>query len=458
MVFALRLLRHFLEQSVAARFQPLLDRVLSRTSVCVALGAAAAALLQAKSVLLVALMALVDSGLVTLTQGLLVMLGTTVGATTEAWMMTELMRLGPVVVGLATFTLLVANKALVRELTQIILAVGLALLGLEMMVENLEPLVTETHLLQWLGPSSEGLSPSQVVAAVLVGATSTVLLNSSASGLALVMALASQGFLSLPSAVALSLGVNLGTAFWPLFLSLGAERNGKRLVLAHALVVAGGTLGWLVAWPLTLKAVVLVSGGFGASPSASVALAYTGLNLVNSLAWCLWIRVLRQSLDGRVADPASPCPKEALERLEKLSQRIEQACLKDPSSRAKVGRVRLERKLEKLKADLYERLEGGDEATWRRTELVTQRARTCLTLDAHWERGLFEGTASPELLERLIEGWKRQEQAPDPPAEAPLASLCWYQEAVASLTSLDSIRERLQVSKEHDQDAPNPSS
>src|SRR3546814_18172181 len=107
---------------------------------------------------------------------------------------------------------------------------------------------------------------------VAIGLFATVVLQSSHATLMLTLTALATGQLDLGQALATAIGANVGTSVTTAFVgSLGGNRSGQRLALAHVLftvptavlaIAPLSTLNWLVPW-LVAALGRLVRGAFG---------------------------------------------------------------------------------------------------------------------------------------------------------------------------------------------------
>jgi len=103
----------------------------------------------------------------------------------------------------------------------------------------IEPLKSNPFLLSFLENSDS------LLMAMLIGFVFTIIFQSSglASGLAIVFA--SQGLLSLPQAIGIILGANIGTTSTALLAALFLDRTAKQTAVAHFLFNVGGVVLFL---------------------------------------------------------------------------------------------------------------------------------------------------------------------------------------------------------------------
>lgn len=440
-LFSLRFLTATLNQSLASRFRPVLDRLLARPVQGLFSGAAATLLVQASSITILAAMGLVDSALITLEQAWFVMLGATVGTTLKAWFFVGTLHLGPALIGVGTLVLLVTRNPMARELLTLAVAVGFAFLGLDLLSDNLAVLQN----LPWFSAllqSSQASGLSAQIACVLFGMFLTVAVQSSTAPVVLTLSLAAEGSVGIPSGAALILGMNVGTTSTALLASLQAHRDGQRLAVGHFMAKLVGVLITLLFLPAFLGFVGMILDPFGYASDVPVFLAavHTTFNLINAVFWSLLaapaISLLRRLLTSkeqqggglglapRVRRMLAGSPGLAIREARRQFGLLEELVKTtydhtfesffqgshNPGVRGR--RVWLERNLETLKETLHDLLFG---VARRQQESVTEEgilrivgmaeldssiAHTCLSLNDHLERGfVVELYEVPDELE-----------------------------------------------------------
>ena len=114
---------------------------------------------------------------------------------------------------------------------------------------------------------------------VLAGALLTMVVQSSSATVGLTIAMASQGLLSLPAALPILIGDNLGTTITAVLASLGSGRAAKQAALGHVLFNFIGGIIALLALPLFIHVVAATSGNI----ARQLANAHTLFNVGNTL-------------------------------------------------------------------------------------------------------------------------------------------------------------------------------
>lgn len=445
-LFSLRFLTATLNQSLASRFRPVLERLLGGPLRGILFGLSATVLVQASSITILAAMGLVDSALISLEQAWFMMLGAAVGTTLKAWFFTGALHLGPTLIGVGSLLLLVVRRPMAREVISVAVAIGFAFLGLDMLADHLDGL-TQMPWFQALMEGSTAQTLTAQVSCALVGCAMAVLVQSSSAVVILVLVLASDGQITFPAGAALILGMNVGTASTALLAGMQAGPDGRRLALGHFLAKAVGVLITLLLLPTFVAAVGSLAGLFGQAGNVPVMLAavHTAFNVVNALFWWLLaapaLTLLRRlvpsreeaaglGLAPRVRRMLASAPEKALAEAGRQFQRLEVLVktLYDHtfesffqgshSPNVRGQRAWLERNLESLKETLHDLCFGlarhrkaSAEAPLLRTmemaELYSTLARTCLALNDHLERGfVVELYEVPDELRTPFRGMK----------------------------------------------------
>lgn len=302
LLFSLRFLTGVLRRSIGRRFRPILMQYLSRPFHAFAAGFLVTALVQASSITIVTTMSLLSATLITLEQGIFVMLGATMGTTLKFWLFAGTIHLGRLLVGVGSMLYLLVRRPMARELLEVVIAVGFAFVGLHMMAQGVEPLANDPGFVALIRNTS-GISAWSQFAAVCTGFALTVILQSSSAMLWITLDFATKGLITLPAGLALVLGLNVGTVVTPLLASAELDWRGRRLAVAHALVKSVGALVALFFLPTFQWAVTVFASPL---PGMQLIVAHTLFNAVNAAVWVgaagLLVRVLRASTP---ADPLS---------------------------------------------------------------------------------------------------------------------------------------------------------
>jgi phosphate:Na+ symporter len=258
----------------AGRLQAWLGRVTRNRFGGFALGAVFTALVQSSSAVSSMAVGLVDAGVMGLQGSLAVMLGTNVGTTFTAWMVSfKITFIGPVflVLGAAMSTFSGPFKASGKA----VFYLGFIFFSLDLISESLQPLREHPDLVHYLS-KAHGILP-----ALLTGMLVTVFVQSSSVTTGMVVLLVQQGLLPLESAVAMAMGANVGTTSTALLAALKLNIHAKRAAMANFAFNLSGTLLLL---PFFYPFVEML-GRLQSDPAMAVATGHLFLNFGMALLY-----------------------------------------------------------------------------------------------------------------------------------------------------------------------------
>lgn len=415
---------HMVRSGVERAYGPALRRALGQMlggrMRAFAAGLGVTAVLQSSTATALMVTSFAAGGLVDLVPALAVMLGANVGTTLVvqalSFDVTWLAGLA-VLAGVLMFRRGGATR--VHDLGRVLIGLGLMLTALAELEASVAPFASSPglHLAVAALASQPGLS-------VLMGAVLAWAAHSSAAIVLLVVLLASKGVLSLPAAIALVLGANLGSAINP-FLEGGTGPAARRLSLGNLLNRMVGTIGVLAALPLLAPALAHL----GLAPGRLVADFHTGFNLVLAGLFLPFLRpfaaLLQRFLPAQVsaAAPGQPLyldpglrssPPLALAAAARECLRMADV-LETMLADAAAAIVRDERKrlgAAKMLDDILDRLNGAIKAYLvnldpdRLSEADHRRLQQILTCATHLEQAgdLVEHNLCPLAAKRLKRG------------------------------------------------------
>jgi len=184
------------------------------------------------------LVSLVNTGIMSLSQTLGILLGTSMGTTLTAQIIAFKVSDYALLIIILGFGLkLLGKKRKQRFIGNILLGIGFIFLGMKVMSESVSPL--KDHVL-----FKETLINLEHVPllALLASALLTSIIQSSTATMGLTISLAMQGLISLNLAIPIILGSHLGSCSTVLFAGIGASRSAKRVTLANLLFKLVGVI------------------------------------------------------------------------------------------------------------------------------------------------------------------------------------------------------------------------
>ena len=195
---------------------------------------------QSSSAVTVITMGLINGGMMTFTQGLGIVLGTNIGTTFTIQLIAfDLTGISPwlIIGGVILWWLPPFPRA--KALGQATIGLGLVFFGLTILESAFQPQCNSKFiitLLQTLG--------NDYLLAMIIGILVTGLLQSSSVVLGLTLILAQHSMVTLPCAIAIMLGSNLGTCITALLAAIGSNLEARRIALAHVMLNAFGAIAF----------------------------------------------------------------------------------------------------------------------------------------------------------------------------------------------------------------------
>ena len=242
MLYGIRQSGEALQRALGGRLRSILIGLSRTRLLAVVSGATITAMTQSSSATILMLIGFVSAGLMTFRQTLGVILGADIGTSFTVQLIAfNLADYALLLVGAGFLVGFVARRRVVKDVGQAVLGFGLLFLGLRLILDSVAPLKSNTLAVQVLGAMSDNL-----VVAALVAAVASAVIASSAATIGLTMALAHHGVLTLPGAVAMVLGANVGTCATALMASVGTTAEAKRVAAAH---IAFKVLGFALVFP-----------------------------------------------------------------------------------------------------------------------------------------------------------------------------------------------------------------
>ncbi len=187
-------------------------------------------LIQSSSATDVMVIGFVNSGFMTLTQAIGIIMGANIGTTITAQITAfNLGDYAPLILFIGAVMYMFMKKDLVKHIGMIIMGFGMLFQGITLMKSAISPLAQSESFLNFISMLSNPL------VTVLFGIAFTALLQSSSSATVIFQAFAMQGILDYKTSVYLIIGAAVGSVTPNILASLTTNRNGKRTALLNLL-------------------------------------------------------------------------------------------------------------------------------------------------------------------------------------------------------------------------------
>jgi len=196
-------------------------------------GFIATSIVQSSSLTSIIMISFLSAGLIELTQAIGVIFGSNLGSTTTAWIIAYFglkVKISIYAMPMIIFGVVLrfSKEIKYKGLGDVLLGLGFIFLGISYMKEGFETLKDSIDLAAY---SIEGYTG--VLIYIIIGAIITVIIQSSAATMAIVITALAGGQILYISALALAVGANLGTTITAIMAAMTSNENGKRLAAAH---------------------------------------------------------------------------------------------------------------------------------------------------------------------------------------------------------------------------------
>ena len=215
--------------------EKLLEKFTSNTLYAILTGFLSTSVVQSSTIITLIVVSFLSAELLTLVQAVGIVFGSNVGSTTTAWIVSSL----GVDVKISTyaFPMLVFGVVLrffksngVKGTGNVLLGLGFIFLGISYMKDGFDIMKNSIDLASYAMEGYLG-----IIVYILIGILITVVIQSSAATLAIVITALNADSITYVNAIALAIGANVGTTLTTILASFASNENGKRVALIHFL-------------------------------------------------------------------------------------------------------------------------------------------------------------------------------------------------------------------------------
>ena len=223
------------------KLERILKRMTSSPLKSLLLGAGITIAIQSSSAMTVMLVGLVNSGIMQLEQTVGVIMGSNIGTTLTAWILSlagiesenvwlKLLKpenFAPIIALVGIILLMAAKEKRKKDIGVICIGFSILMYGMELMSGAVSPIAEIPEFQHLLTAFKNPLL------GVLVGAVFTGVIQSSAASVGILQALSMTGSITCSMAFPVIMGQNIGTCVTALLSSFGVNKNAKRVAAIH---------------------------------------------------------------------------------------------------------------------------------------------------------------------------------------------------------------------------------
>ena len=297
-IFGMNMMSESLQKAAGEKMKKILGILTVNPVMGVLAGTIATAVMQSSSATTVMVIGFVSAGLMTLKQGISVILGANIGTTMTAQLLAfNISDYIFVIIFVGFIVSFVFKSEKIKSIGQTIFAFGLLFEGIQIMSSVMKPLAASPVFINMIDHVS-----GMPVLGVLVGTLMTLVVQSSSATIAVLQNFAAQAgpdgvssIIGLAGAIPILLGDNIGTTITALLACIGQSRDAKRTALAHCTFnITGAFLFiWFVKPYAHFIQAISTKGPEVEVIARQIANAHTIFNITMTLIWLplIWLLV-----------------------------------------------------------------------------------------------------------------------------------------------------------------------
>lgn len=266
-LYGMKVMSEGLQKAAGNGLRSILSAMTRNRFMGVVTGILITALIQSSSASTVMVVSFVNAGLMSLEQSMAVIMGANVGTTFTAWIvaifgfkvnMTAVLM--PLLAVAVPMMLMKKNKT--KSIGEFLIGFVFLFMGLASISEYVPDLSKSPEIFESL-KAYTSMGFLSVLIFWAVGVVVTAVIQSSAATFAIVLILASKGWVPFDMACAMVLGSKIGTTITPVLASLGGNTAAKKAAAGHVLFNVLGAVWELPCFFLVVKLIVWINALFG---------------------------------------------------------------------------------------------------------------------------------------------------------------------------------------------------
>ena len=307
-LFGMEQMADALKAVAGERMKTILARLTSNRFAGAATGAFVTAIIQSSSITTVLAVGFITAGLMSMSQSIGIIMGANIGTTITAQIVAfKVTKFAMLMIGAGFSMLFFSKEEKVKHYGAMIMGLGMVFFGMSVMSDAMQPLRTYQPFLDFM------IRMENPLLGILVAAVFTGLIQSSSATTGIVIVMASQGLITLPTGIALAFGANIGTCITAMLASIGKPREALRAALVHVFFNISGVLIWVLFISYLADFVVWFSpthpeltgiDRLGAETPRQIANAHTIFNISNTLIFIWFTSQIARLVEWIVPDRA----------------------------------------------------------------------------------------------------------------------------------------------------------
>lgn len=301
-LYGISIMSSGLEKIAGGKLEKLLKKMTSSPLKGLLLGAGITAVIQSSSATTVMLIGLVNSGLMDLSQTISVIIGTNIGTTITAWILSltgiqegasfilKLLKpesFTPLLAFIGVCMIMAAKSNKNKSIGSVMVGFAILMFGMGLMSSSMAPLSQNDDFRNMM------VAFSNPFLGFIVGMIITIIIQSSSASVGILQALSIVGGVTWGAAIPIILGQNLGTCISAVLASIGVSTSAKRVAAVHVIF---NTIGAIILLPAFYIANVIFKFSFvyvDINP-AGIAIVHSVYNILTAAILFHFIKMIER--------------------------------------------------------------------------------------------------------------------------------------------------------------------
>ncbi|MEX1308146.1 MAG: Na/Pi cotransporter family protein [Eubacteriales bacterium] len=236
-IYGMKIMSEGLQNTAGDRLRNGLEKVTKNRFMGLGVGAGITAIIQSSSATTVMVVGFVNAGVMSVLQATPVLMGASIGTTITAQIAAlKLTKIAPLFLFIGVMIMMTGKKRTVKRVGEALAGFGILFMGLTIMSDAVKPL----RELQAFSDFIVNFQSPMI--GILFGTLFTALIQSSSATMGILIALASEGLITLDASIYLIMGLNIGTCVTAVLASIGTSKTAKRTAMVHLIFNVTGVI------------------------------------------------------------------------------------------------------------------------------------------------------------------------------------------------------------------------
>ena len=254
-LYGMKIMGDGLVTASGGKLEKILERLTNKRITGLLLGMIVTAIIQSSSATTVMVVGFVNSGIMTLSRSVGIIMGANIGTTVTSWLLSltgiqgsnifiKLLKpssFSPVLAVIGIILIMASKEGSKKyNVGTIMLGFAILMFGMETMSDSVSPLADDPNFTSIL------TAFSNPILGLIAGAVLTAIIQSSSASVGILQALCLTGAVNFSTAIPIIMGQNIGTCVTALISSIGASKNARRASFVHLYFNLIGTILFMI--------------------------------------------------------------------------------------------------------------------------------------------------------------------------------------------------------------------